>query len=109
MKTKFNINENILTVNFDFLYNLSDNQNKLKNIKKYVNNLIKDKKINFKGKKIIIYQNGLLIGAFYLVNYYFKKFNHNLISLNDKNNYFLESKIIEMNSNKIKTKKILTY
>jgi len=111
MRIKYIINNDILTINFDFLYDFLENQNKIKNIQKYINNLIKNKKINFKGNRIVIYQNGLYIGTFYLVNYYLKKLNYQLnnISLNNNNSYFYESNIIELDKNHTIIKKISIY
>lgn len=111
MKTKYNINENELIINFDFLYDLYDNQNKIKSLRKYVNKTLIDNNIKFKGNKITIYKDGVLIGAFYLTNYYLNMLNYNFKNnyLNEKNNYFYENNYIEINpKNKIKTKKALS-
>ena len=110
MKTKYNINENELVINLDFLYDLYDNQNKIKNIRNYVNNILIDNNIKFKGNKVTIYKDGLLIGTFYLANYYLDKLNLNKKNelLTNKNSYFYENKYLEINlKNKIKIKKVL--
>ena len=112
MKKKYNLNNDELVVNFYFLYPFKDTQNKVKNIRKYINILILDENINFKGNKIVIYINGLLIGTFYLTNYYLKKLNYSLKNsfITEYNSYFYNNSIIEINNkNKIKFKKILTY
>ena len=112
MKTKYKLNNDELVVNFYFLYPFKDTQNKVKNIRKYINILILDENINFKGNKIVIYINGLLIGTFYLTNYYLKKLNYSLKNsfITEYNSYFYNNSIIEINNkNKIKFKKILTY
>ena len=98
MKTKYKVNNNELVVNFDFLYKFKDNQNKIKNLRKYINKLIIDNNIKQNINKIIVYKNGLLIGVFYLTNYYLKKLNYypknNLFSA--KNSYFYKINTIEI-------------
>ena len=110
MKIEYNINNNDLVVNFNFLYNFRSNQNNLSNIKKYINNLIINNNINYNGNKIVVYKDRLLIGTFYLTNYYLRKLNfyknNNLLTNN--NCYFYDNKYVEITSNnKIKTKKVL--
>ena len=111
MKTKYNINENELIINFDFLYDMYDNQNKVKSIRKYINNFLINNNINFNGNKIIVYKDGIQIGIFYLTNYYLNKLTHNKKNnyLTPLNSYFYENNYLELNpSNKIKFKKVLT-
>ena len=110
MKTKYNINKNELVVNLDFLYDTYDNQNEVQSIRKYINKLILDNNINEDIKRIIVYKDGLLIGTFYLTNYYLRKLNYlgkdNFLT--SDNSYFYENKYIELNhKNNIKTKKVL--
>ena len=111
MRTKYNVNENELIVNFDFYYDIYDNQNKVKSIRKYINQLLTNNNIKFNGNKIIVYKDGILIGIFYLTNYYLNKLNYNIKNnyLNENNSYFYENSYIEINSKKeFKTKKILS-
>lgn len=110
MKPKYNINNNELVINLDCIYDIYNNQNKVKSIRKYVNNLLISNNIKFLGNKITIYKDGLLIGTFYLTNYYLNKINLSVKNnyLTTKNSYFEEKKYIEINiNNKIKKKKIL--
>jgi len=110
MKPKYNINNNQLVINLDCIYDIYNNQNKVKSIRKYVNNLLISNNIKFLGNKITIYKDGLLIGTFYLTNYYLNKINLSVKNnyLTTKNSYFEEKKYIEINiNNKIKKKKIL--
>ena len=110
MKTKYYINKNELTINLDFFYEFIDNHNKISNIKKYINYILKNNNIKFKGKKITVYKNGIMIGIFYLTNYYLnKKLNFDNNFLTDKNSFFDEYNYVEINNNQItKSKKILS-
>ena len=110
MKTNYKINENELIVNIDFLYDVKDYQNKVSNIRKYINKLLVNNNIKFKGNKIIVYQNGILIGTFYLTNYYLRKLNYMIKDkyLSNNNSYFFENNYVEISpKNKIRTRKIL--
>ena len=113
MKIKYKINENELLINIKFLYNIIDKPYNFKKIINCINLILNENKINFKGNKIIIYINGILIGKIYLTNFYLKKIKFNNINqlLNDKNCFFQEVKVVEIKpQNKyIKTKKILSY
>ena len=109
MKTKYNIYNNELIVNLDFLYEFIE-KTTVSNIRKYINNLIKNNNINFHGNKIIVYKNGILIGTFYLTSYYLTKCNFSIKDdyLTNYNNYFQESYYLEINTSyKIKKEKIL--
>lgn len=110
MKTKYYINKDELTINLDFFYEFIDNHNKISNIKKYINYILKNNNIKFKGKKITVYKNGIMIGIFYLTNYYLnKKLNFDNNFLTDKNSFFDEYNYVEINNNQItKSKKILS-
>ena len=99
MKTKYIINKNEMIVSLDCLYELADSPITLNNIRYYVNN-------------IIVYKNGLLIGTFYLTNYYIKQISNNKRNnmLTEENSYFYETTITEMlPKKKIKTKSLYTY
>jgi len=110
METNYKINENELVVSINFLYNVLDYQNKVSSIRKYINKLLVNNNIKFKGNKIIVYQNGILIGTFYLTNYYLKKLNYMIKNryLSNNNSYFLENNYVEISpKSKIRTRKIL--
>ena len=108
MKTKYKINGSELIINFDFLYNTYEDQNKIKNIRKHVNKLLIDNNIKFNGNKIIIYKDKILIGTFYLTNYYLKKLNYhkNKNYLSEINSYFNVNDYVEINP-EYKAQKIL--
>ena len=106
MKSKYIINNNELIINFNFFYNISSTIS-LNNIQFYINELITNNNINFKGNKIKIYINGLLTGTFYLTNNYYKK--NTKIFLNNKNCYFWNNNYTEINTNnKVINKNIIT-
>ena len=110
MKTNYKINENELIVNLDFLYNVKDNQNNLSSIRKYINKLLVNNNIKFNGNKIIVYQNGILMGTFYLTNYYLRKLNYMTKDkyLSNDNSYFFENSYIEIShKNKIRINGVL--
>ena len=112
MKTKYIINKNEMIVSLECLYELQDSPININNIRKYINKLIERKKIFFNGNKIIVYKDNLLIGTFYLTNYYLNLFKHNKknIFLTEENSYFYETTITEMSpKKKTKIKKVLTY
>ena len=112
MKTKYIINKNEMIVSLDCLYELADNPITLNNIRKYINKIIDNNNIIFKGNKIIVYKNGLLIGTFYLTNYYIKQISNNKRNnmLTEENSYFYETTITEMlPKKKVKTKSLYTY
>ena len=92
MKTNYKINDKELIINLNFFYDFLKNQNSIKNIRYYINNLLINNKLNFNGNKIIVYKDGILFGIFYLVNYYLKKKNSYLTELNSyfENNNYLE-------------------
>ena len=94
MKTNYIINKNILIVNIYYL-------NTSLNLKNIINLFLIKNNIKFKGKKIIVYQNDILIGTFYLTNYYLKKFNFNTNNylLTNKNSYYQENNYLELNKN----------
>ena len=96
MKTNYKLLNNELSINFNFFYDFYDNYYKLSNIKRYINNLIKNKHNIKYLKKIIIYINNIYYGTFYIVNYYFKK---KIIELNNTNNFFVNNNYIEIKNN----------
>jgi len=108
MKTKYKINENELVLDITFLYDVQNNFKKLKNIYNYLNFLLENE-VDFYGNKIIIYVNGILIGTFYLTNFYLKKLNFNSNNLlNENNSYFIPAMMMEINPNRYyKSKKII--
>lgn len=111
MKTKYIINKTEMIVSLDLSYELESKPVNLINIRKYINKIIQDNNINFIGNKIIVYKNGLLIGTFYLTNYYLNKIVNNKKNnlLTDKNSYFYETTYTEMlPKKKVKTKKLLS-
>lgn len=112
MIIKYKINKEELLINIKFLYEVQERIKNSKTIYKYINLILKNKKIKFNGKKITLYINGLLIGTLYLTNYYTKKINYSLkdTELNTNNSYFSPEMVLEIypNSKKVKTKKVLT-
>ncbi|MBR3661044.1 MAG: hypothetical protein IKN63_03970 [Bacilli bacterium] len=98
MKTNYRINGNELIVNIDFLYNIKDYYNEVSDTRKYINKLLVNNNIKFYGNKIIIYQNGILIGIFYLTNYYLRKLNYIIKDkyLSNNNSYFFENSYVEI-------------
>ena len=103
MKTKFKINENELIINFDFSYDMYDNQNNVSSIRKYINKILINNNINFRGNKIIVFKDGILIGTFYLTNYYLNKLNYHKKNnyLSCTNSYFNNNNYIEISLNNI--------
>ena len=98
MKTKYIINKNEMIISLDCFYELKESLNNFNNIRTCINNIIEENNINFFGNKIIIYKNGLLIGTFFLTNYYLKKVNSYSKNkyLTPENSYFYETTITEM-------------
>lgn len=113
MITKYKVNKEELIININFLYKVKENNSFVKNMYQYTNYILQSEKIHFLGKKIIIYIDGILIGTFYLTNFYLKKLKHFLknIEINERNSYFVPSMVLEINPNgkKVKTQKVLTY
>ena len=99
MITKYKINKDELIINIDFLYDVKNKLNSKQNIIKYINLILKKEKIKFKGKKITIYQNGILIGTIYLTTFYLKKIKFKLKEkeITEKNCYFYPATIFELN------------
>ena len=91
MKTKYIINKNNLIINLDYLNNLKEF-----NIRNTINIFLTNNNIKFKGNKIIIYQNGIYIGTFYLIRKYLKFIckNHKKY-LSSSNSYFKKHNILE--------------
>ena len=106
MKTKYNINNNELTINLNFFYNIYNNQNKIESIREYINTIIFSNNIIFNGNRIIVYKDGILIGFFYLTNFYLNKLKRNKKNnyLTINNSYFYEMNYVEINNNIIKKK-----
>ena len=108
MKTKYLISNNKLIISFKTLYNLIDLPDNISNLRKYVNQILINNNIHFLGNKITIYVNGILVGNFYLTNYYLKKLitkkNYLLTPINS---FFQKCKYIEINDSSIKFKSIL--
>ena len=103
MKTNYKINKNELILNLN-VKNLN-----LLNLRINVNIFLLNNNINFKGNKIIIYNNTLLIGTFYLINYYLKilNINKNNYILTKLNSLFYENYYLELSNKKIIVKRIL--
>ena len=102
MKIKYMINNDEMIISLNSLYDLDNDINNLDSIREYINYIIKENNLNFNGKKIVVYQNGLLIGTFYLANYYLKNINkhkkNNLLT--KENSFFYETTITEMSPKK---------
>ena len=97
MKTKYKINKDELVLDINFLYNMGFNQNNDSDIYNYVNKVISNNKIKFKGKRILIYINGIFIGTLYTISTYLKKIHlKNNYILNEYNSYFERYNIIEI-------------
>ena len=97
MKTKYKINKDELVLDIKFLYNIDFNQNNDSDIYNYVNKVISNNKIKFKGKRILIYINGIFIGTLYTISTYLKKIHlKNNYILNEYNSYFERYNIIEI-------------
>lgn len=112
MKTKYIINNNKMIISIDYLYELEEKMNNIQNIRKQVNRIIKENNISFYGNKIIIYINNLLIGTFYLVNFYLNQINKKQKKkfLTSENSYFYEETILEIGfKKKTKFHNILLY
>ncbi len=112
MKAKYKINKDNLIITFNFFYDCINNPNNIKNIKNYINFIIKKENIKFNGNKITIYINGILIGVFYLTNYYLNRLNLSKKTniLTNNNSYFYEAKLLEISpKGYTKSKKVLSY
>lgn len=83
MIEKYKVNNQILIIDIKLLYKINFNSSNINHIYKYVNQIIKKHNIKFKGKKIIIYVNSILIGTIYLTNFYLPK------KFKKKNNFYL--------------------
>ena len=86
MTEKYKINNQVLIIDIKLLYKINFNSHNINHIYKYVNKVIRKYNIKFKGKKIIIYLNNILIGTLYLTNFYLPK------KYTKKNNYYLSFK-----------------
>ena len=97
MKTKYKINKDELVLDINFLYDMGFNQNNDSDIYNYVNKVINENKIKFKGKRILIYINGIFIGTLYTISTYLKKIHlKNNYIFNEYNSYFERYNIIEI-------------
>ena len=97
MKTKYKINKDELVIDINFLYDMGFNQNNDSDIYNYVNKVINENKIKFKGKRILIYINGIFIGTLYTISTYLKKIHvKNNYILNEYNSYFERYDILEI-------------
>ena len=97
MKTKYKINKDELVLDINFLYDMGFNQNNDSDIYNYVNKVINENKIKFKGKRILIYINGIFIGTLYTISTYLKKIHvKNNYILNEYNSYFERYDILEI-------------
>ena len=91
MKIKYRYDKNKMVINFE-----SFNQNMDINILRNYINLILNKQ-KFLGSHIIIYLNNILIGTFYLTDYYLRRiYNIKNNYLNQNNNFFDTLKPIEI-------------
>ena len=99
MITTYKINKNELIINLKFNDCKTDYIN-TQIFYTYINFLIRKKRLNFNGKKIIIYVNNIYIGDCYLTRYYLKIIfkNKKIRTVNETNSYFLFKNILEINS-----------
>ena len=103
MITKYKLDKKELVLNIKFLYDVVFKENDEKSIYKYLNLFLEKEKINFQGKKILIYVNGIFLGTIYLTKYYLKKIkikNYKTL-IDNTNSYFLPSTIVEIENIKI--------
>ena len=102
MKTKYKINKDELVLDINFLYDMGFNQNNDSDIYNYVNKIISNNKIKFKGSRVLVYINGIFIGTLYTISTYLKKIHlkkihlKNNYILNEYNSYFERYNIIEI-------------
>ena len=102
METNYKINKNALIISLELLYNVNDYNDTISDIRKIINKFLMHNNIKFTGNKIIVYKNGILIGTFYLTNFYLKKLKY--ISkdryLTKYNSYFYPNNYLELNFKK---------
>ena len=97
MKTKYKINKDELVLDINFLYDMGFNQNNDSDIYNYVNKIISNNKIKFKGSRVLVYINGIFIGTLYTISTYLKKIHvKNNYILNEYNSYFERYNILEI-------------
>ena len=97
MKTKYKINKDELVIDINFLYDMGFNQNNDSDIYNYVNKIISNNKIKFKGSRVLVYINGIFIGTLYTISTYLKKIHvKNNYILNEYNSYFERYNILEI-------------